>query len=137
MPDEPKEAIGRHYLTGEPLRARRQKGGVLVETAESAPEDTWIAPALFDVQVNGYAGVDFQQDGLTVEQLFHAARELRAAGCAQFLVTLITDEWPRLMHRLEALGKLRAASAELERAIAGRHIEGPFLLMEPGVHGAH
>jgi N-acetylglucosamine-6-phosphate deacetylase len=32
---------------------------------------------------------------------------------------------------------LRAQSEELRRAIAGWHIEGPFLSPEPGFHGAH
>jgi len=32
---------------------------------------------------------------------------------------------------------LRAQSAELQSAIAGWHIEGPFLSGEPGFHGAH
>ena len=30
-----------------------------------------------DLQINGYAGVDFQQDGVTEAQLLHAARALR------------------------------------------------------------
>jgi N-acetylglucosamine-6-phosphate deacetylase len=92
---------------------------------------------LFDPQVNGFAGVDFQREDLTVEYLLAAMRALRAAGCARFLLTLITDEWSRLTTRLKRLRQLRSKSAELFHAIAGWHVEGPFLSAEPGFHGAH
>jgi N-acetylglucosamine-6-phosphate deacetylase len=52
-------------------------------------------------------------------------------------VTLITDEWSQMLTRLARLRELRAASADLTRAIAGWHLEGPFLSPEPGFHGVH
>jgi len=99
--------------------------------------DVWIAPGLFDAQVNGYGGIDFQQDDVTAGDLISAARQLRNAGCTRFLLTLITDEWTKLTGRLRHLKELRKQSAELQSAIAGWHIEGPFLSTEPGFHGAH
>jgi N-acetylglucosamine-6-phosphate deacetylase len=128
-----------HYATGQPIRLRWQNG--IITSVEPAPgnppADLWVAPALFDPQVNGYAGIDFQQDDLTADNLLTAARRLRADGCARFLLTLITDDWPRLTARLRHLRGLRAQSAELQSAIAGWHIEGPFLSAEPGFRGAH
>src|SRR5439155_25511530 len=91
----------------------------------------------FDLQVNGYGGVDFQTDSLSAEDLLSAVRHLRTAGCTRFLATLITDEWPKMTGRLRRLRSLRSQSAELNAAIAGWHIEGPFLSTEPGFHGAH
>ena len=91
----------------------------------------------WDLQVNGYGGVDFQQDDLTASDLLKATRALRAAGCTRFLLTLITDAWPKLTARLRHLRNVRAQSEELTTAIAGWHIEGPFLSSEPGFHGAH
>ena len=79
----------------------------------------------------------FQQDNLQIEDLLAATRRLRAHGCATFLLTLITDEWTRLTHRLRHLRTLRSRSSELQSAIAGWHIEGPFLSQEPGFCGAH
>ena len=108
-----------------------------LEAAESAPAQLWLAPGLVDLQINGYAGVDFQQDDLTLEQLLHATRRLRADGCARWLLTLMTDAWPRLVARLSHLRSLRATSAELRHSLAGWHLEGPFLSPEPGFHGAH
>jgi N-acetylglucosamine-6-phosphate deacetylase len=128
-----------HYRSGRPVRVSWQDGVIMaVEPVEAAPESGfWIAPALVDLQVNGYAGVDFQRDDLTGEDLIGATRGLRRAGCSRFLLTLITDAWPRLTGRLERLRKLRAASPDLQRAIAGWHVEGPFLSAEPGYRGAH
>jgi N-acetylglucosamine-6-phosphate deacetylase len=92
---------------------------------------------LFDLQVNGYAGIDFQQDNLTVEDLLAASHALGQAGCTRFFIALITNEWEVLMQRLKKLRHLRSQSPALQAAIAGWHIEGPFLSAEPGFHGAH
>lgn len=132
------EVIARDHATGRPIRVICRDGRIAaIESAASAPENLWIAPTLVDLQINGYGGVDFQQDRLTLDDLLHAARCLRADGCHRWLLTLITDEWPRLIARLRHLRSLRAASAELRRAIAGWHVEGPFLSEKPGFHGAH
>ena len=114
--------------------------GIIVRVQRAAPtpaQKLWIAPALLDLQINGFGGIDFQQDNLTAENLDTAVETLRAAGCTRFLLTLITEEWPRLVARLKYLRALRAQSAELSVAIAGWHIEGPFLSAEPGYCGAH
>jgi N-acetylglucosamine-6-phosphate deacetylase len=133
------EIFGWHYESREPIRLRWQDGIIThLEPADSTvPRDTWIAPALFDLQVNGYGGVDFQSDDLSVEDLLAAVHKLRSAGCARFLLTLITDEWSNLTGRLRHLRWARSQSVELQQAMAGWHVEGPFLSAEPGFHGAH
>lgn len=103
----------------------------------SAPADARLMYGLFDPQMNGFAGVDFQQDDLTTEDLLRAVHELRRHACSGILLTLITDEWPRMMKRLAHIKKLRDANAELREAIVGWHIEGPFLSAEDGYRGAH
>jgi N-acetylglucosamine-6-phosphate deacetylase len=100
-------------------------------------EQVGLAPPLFDPQVNGFGGIDFQQDNLSVEQLLHAVYELRKHACSQILLTLITDEWPKLTKRLAQIKKMRDSNDELRAAIAGWHIEGPFLSEKPGFCGAH
>ena len=81
--------------------------------------------------------MDFQQDNVTAGALLHATRRLRDAGCTKFLLTLITDDWAQLTARLRRLRLLRAQSPELQSAIVGWHLEGPFLSSKPGFHGAH
>lgn len=130
--------LARRFDTAQAVRLTLADTSIFkVEDVDSAPENVWIAPALFDPQINGFAGVDFQREGLTLEELSTAANGLRAAGCGQFFFTLTTDEWPVLLARLKHARALRAQSTELQSAIAGWHIEGPFLSAEPGYHGAH
>jgi N-acetylglucosamine-6-phosphate deacetylase len=128
-----------HYATGGPVRVTWRDGKIiaLVDSPEPPAQNVWIAPPLVDLQINGYGGVDFQQDNLRADDLLQAARALRRDGCAYFLATLITDEWKRLVARLRRMRALREQSAELRDAIIGWHIEGPFLSEKPGFCGAH
>lgn len=95
------------------------------------------AVSFFDPQVNGYAGVDFQQDHLTADDLRRALRAWRRDGGDRLLLTLVTDDWSRLLQRLRHLRQIRATCPELSHGIAGWHLEGPFLSERPGFHGAH
>ncbi len=128
-----------HYATGRPVRGTWRDGLIttLDEVTDPPEQKLWLAPSIVDLQINGYAGVDFQRDDVTTVELLHATRALLRDGCAHFLLTLITDEWPRLLARLRHCKKLRDESAELRAAIIGWHIEGPFLSEKPGFHGAH
>lgn len=130
---------GRHFATGEPVEIRWEHGLIqsVTSTKTSTTTDVWIAPALVDLQINGYGGVDFQQDNLSADELLTAVRHLTAAGCTRFLLTLITDDWTRLIARLRHLRQLRDATPALRHAIVGWHVEGPFLSAEPGFCGAH
>src|SRR2546429_9707221 len=91
------EVCGWHYASGQPL-CLRWRGGTITELEPpklTPPRDVWIAPALFDAQVNGYGGVDFQQDHGSAEDLLSARRQLRAPGLAPFLLTPVTDDWTK------------------------------------------
>lgn len=91
----------------------------------------------FDLQVNGYGGVDFNQDDLTAAQLHTACERLAAAGVAGVVATIITEAIDKMVHRLSNLARLRESDALAQQIIAGLHIEGPFLNETPGYRGAH
>jgi len=91
----------------------------------------------FDLQVNGYAGVNFNADGLTAEQLHHACERLAADGVGGVLATVTTDPPERMIARLQTLVELRARDGLARRMIPGFHVEGPFLNPETGYRGAH
>ena len=90
-----------------------------------------------DIQVNGYAGTDFNRDDLTAEALHHACTCLLEDGCDQILATFITDTVPNLEKRMSRLVELRAKDSLAQEVIAGIHIEGPFINPEKGYVGAH
>lgn len=91
----------------------------------------------FDLQVNGYGGVDFNQDNLTAEDLHKACERLEKANVAGILATIITEQVDRMALRLGNLAKLRGKDPLAGKIIAGFHIEGPFLNETPGYRGAH
>ena len=91
----------------------------------------------FDLQVNGYGGVDFNKDGLTAEELHTACLQLEEDGVSGILATIITDELNTMCGRLAALAALRTINPLCARMIAGLHIEGPFINGADGYRGAH
>jgi N-acetylglucosamine-6-phosphate deacetylase len=92
---------------------------------------------MVDLQVNGYAGTDFNQDSLDPEQLHKACALIESHGVESILATIITDGIDVMARRLANLARLREADPQVQRIIAGIHIEGPFLSAEPGYRGAH
>jgi N-acetylglucosamine-6-phosphate deacetylase len=91
----------------------------------------------FDMQVNGFGGVDFQQDDLTPAMLDHAVAGLLAHGTGRILLTLVTDTIDRLCRRLEGIERLCRDNSRARGVIVGYHLEGPWLSPEEGYHGAH
>ena len=128
-----------NILDRQPVLAKWDNGHFteITTTEEPPAEAKWIGPPLVDVQVNGYAGVDFQQDDLSETDLLHAVGQLGQACCGQILFTLVTDDWEAMTRRLAKAKQLRDTNPALGQAIAGWHIEGPFLSAETGYCGAH
>lgn len=94
-------------------------------------------PPIFDLQINGWRGVDFNADQLSADQLHQVCRDLAERGVQRFLATLITDELPLMLQRIRRLNRLAATDPLAGKLIAGIHLEGPFLNPEPGYIGAH
>ena len=90
-----------------------------------------------DLQVNGYAGVDFNDDRLTADALDHALAAMQAGGVTLCLPTLITAPAAVLQARLHALDHAVAHSRLGPAMVPGYHLEGPFLSPETGYAGCH
>lgn len=90
-----------------------------------------------DLQVNGYRGVDFSSDDLTLDRAAHAIRGLLAdGGCCAVLPTLISSPDEVYTHNLPIFAQL-LESKEFEDRILGFHLEGPFISPEKGAVGCH
>lgn len=90
-----------------------------------------------DLQVNGYAGIDFNADSVTVAEIRAACEALRTDGVAHILATVITDSISSLRGRLENIVRACVEDELVADVVKGIHIEGPFLNPEPGYIGAH
>ncbi|HEX8525204.1 MAG TPA: hypothetical protein VF669_23335 [Tepidisphaeraceae bacterium] len=91
----------------------------------------------FDLQVNGYGGVDFNQDDLTPENLHQACAKLEADGVSGILATIITEKIDLMCQRVQRIVELRERDDLAQRIIAGIHVEGPFINETNGYRGAH
>ena len=88
-------------------------------------------PGFFDLQVNGFAGVDFNAPGLTADRVTEALERMRATGVTRCLPTLITSSFERFASNARVLARMSHPS------IAGLHMEGPYISPEDGARGAH
>jgi N-acetylglucosamine-6-phosphate deacetylase len=91
----------------------------------------------FDLQVNGYAGVDFRSDALTVDELRHACVTMRDHGVAHMLLTITTDDVTAMERRLRRVVSYRERDPLVRDVVSGIHIEGPFISPQDGYRGAH
>jgi len=99
--------------------------------------DGVVTPGLMDIQVNGFAGVDFNAPGLIAADLDHALSEMLSCGVTRCLPTLITAGEDDLISLLRDLDTAVAESRLGPIMVPGYHIEGPFLSPQDGYAGAH
>jgi len=90
-----------------------------------------------DLQVNGYAGLDFNSDDYSQADLARLCDRLRNDGVHQILATIITAPLPQMIARIERVVSMIENDPGIASMIAGIHIEGPFISPEPGYVGAH
>ena len=98
---------------------------------------TYESAGLIDLQVNGYAGVDFNDAAITADALDHALHAMLGAGVTTCLPTIITASADVLEARLRALDDAVAGSRLGPLMVPGYHVEGPFLNPAPGFAGCH
>ena len=129
---------GRDAITGERIEAEFDTAIQHVDPILRAPPDDedWIAPGFVDLQINGFAGADFNSPWTTLEQIGAAIAAVLSTGVTRFFPTVITGA-PEEM--LGALRNLAAARESLENgpAMEAFHVEGPHISPEDGPRGAH
>lgn len=96
-----------------------------------------IARGFIDIQVNGYKGIDYSDDGLDAAKMLQLVRHLAAGGTTQHLATIVTRPHEHMVRNLKAIVRARQESAFLRFAISGVHLEGPWISLEDGPRGAH
>lgn len=93
--------------------------------------------AYFDIQLNGYAGIDFNGDALEYSSLAMVCKRLESQGVGGILATVVTDSIDAMEARIGRIAALMEEHPELQRIIQGIHVEGPFINPTPGYRGAH
>lgn len=89
------------------------------------------SPGFFDLQVNGFAGVDYNDPRTTSDAIRRSLAAMRETGVTRCLPTIITSSFETFS---ACAGSILACADE---AIAGLHMEGPYISPEDGFRGAH
>jgi N-acetylglucosamine-6-phosphate deacetylase len=131
----------RHYATGQPIDVLCQNGRIagIEPGTEVAPDfqGGYIAPALFDLQINGAAGHGFSSDRLTEDDIRQVIAACRQHGIGAFCPTLVTNSHAALVHGFTTLRRACEVDPAIARALPCFHLEGPYLSPEDGPRGAH
>lgn len=106
-------------------------------TSSGGAERVVSWPGWIDLQVNGFAGVDFNKPDVTDEALELARLELRRVGATRFLPTVITGPVAGMSACLARMAQARDANPAFRAAVPGFHVEGPFISALDGARGAH
>jgi N-acetylglucosamine-6-phosphate deacetylase len=129
------QCSGIDALTGLPVELSFQDA-IQSVVPSSEPASLYLAPGFIDLQVNGFAGVDYNHPGTPHDEIARSLRAQFATGITRLYPTVITGA-PKSM--LECLCNLAAARESLPEghAIDGFHVEGPHISPEDGPRGAH
>jgi len=102
----------------------------------AAGGDVYLAPAFIDLQVNGYAGVDYNHPDTSLEDIARSLRAQMATGVARLYPTVITGSPGGIAGCLRNLAVARESIPE-GACMDGFHVEGPHISPEDGPRGAH
>ena len=132
------KCIGRNALSGEAIVLEAEAAithcePVLGKIEEDLP---YLAPGFIDIQVNGFAGVDYNSANTSMEEIARSIHVIYSTGVTRFFPTVITGAADDMLGALRNLEKARETLAE-GVAIEGFHVEGPHICPDDGPRGAH
>jgi N-acetylglucosamine-6-phosphate deacetylase len=96
----------------------------------------FVSPGWIDLQVNGFAGVDYNSPASSHEQIAQSIRAQFACGVTRFFPTVITGSPENITAALRNLASAKESVAE-GRAMEAFHLEGPYISPHDGPRGAH
>ena len=105
-----------------------------IDTLINVPEDPlYVAPAWIDLQVNGYAAVDYNSPDTPIDEIARSVDVLNSTGTARFYPTVITGSPEGMVGSLRNLARAKESLPSIE----GFHVEGPHICPDEGPRGAH
>jgi N-acetylglucosamine-6-phosphate deacetylase len=137
--DENQQIIeGIHYKTGKAVRIEIACG--LISRLTEIPDqgiNLIVAPGLLDNQINGYAGVDFSGDKLTIDGIVRSTKAIWKDGVTTFLPAILTNAHENLIKNFRIFNETINSDTNLQESIPGFHLEGPYISHEEGYRGCH
>ncbi len=111
--------------------------GIIQRVGQAAgPVECFISPGWIDLQVNGFAGVDYNDPQTSTEEIARSIEVQRSTGVARIYPTVITGSFADMSGSLHNLAAARNSLSE-GGAMLGFHVEGPWISPHDGPRGAH
>ncbi len=135
------QLMGRHYETGAPVRITVE--GERITAVEPAAPDgdvsdwPYLAPGLFDLQINGHGGIWFSKQDLTADEVLRVLEAQFRHGITRLCPTLVTASFETLAGGFTAIRAACEQHAWAAQMVPGCHLEGPYISAEDGPRGAH
>jgi N-acetylglucosamine-6-phosphate deacetylase len=126
---------GDHIAELHTLAGREERPGVLEPPARK--KLPLLAPGFLDMQVNGAMYCDYHLEDFSADQIRRIVAYLDGSGTTQHIATITTSPKERIINNLRTLLRAQAADRNLQNAIPGVHVEGPFISGLDGPRGAH
>ncbi len=99
-------------------------------------EKPYVCPGFIDIQVNGFAGVDFCDGSLDAAKAASILAALWKTGVTTFCPTVITNSQEQLLRCFSLLEEARNANPRFAWSAPCYHLEGPYI-SPGGSRGAH
>ncbi len=96
----------------------------------------FVSPGWVDLQVNGFAGVDYNDPSSPFDEISRSIDVQRSTGVARFYPTVITGSREDMTGSLRNLARAKRTMSNGD-AMLGFHVEGPWISPHDGPRGAH
>ena len=132
------KCTGLNVFTGDPIEVTFGETITAVDDIVDAhrPSNIYIAPGFIDLQINGFAGADYNSPDTPLELIAHSLQAIFATGVTRLYPTIITGSEERIIGSLRNLLKAKQ-TLPAGQAIEGFHLEGPHISPVDGPRGAH
>jgi len=102
------------------------------------PDEPFISPGFIDIQLNGFAGVNFSDPDLDADRAISILPSVWETGVTTFCPTLITNTRGGLLRNFAVLEEARKKDERFDWAAPCYHLEGPYLSAKNarGTHNA-
>jgi N-acetylglucosamine-6-phosphate deacetylase len=122
--------------SGSPIEVSFDESILSVRKTDASTGDVYLAPGFIDIQVNGFAAVDYNHPATPDDEIARSQQALFATGVTRFYPTVITGPPDDMVAALRNLSRAKDTLPDGD-AMDGFHVEGPHICPEEGPRGAH
>ncbi len=123
------KGLARVEIQGDQIRS-------LVMLGSLDPNRPYVCPGFADLQLNGFAGIDFSSPDLDSSKFLSVLPAVWKTGVTSFCPTLITNSLENLRQNFRVLEVARQRDRRLAATVPCYHLEGPYL-SRAGARGCH